>query len=122
MEALACRLPVVATNLSGVPELVRPGETGLLVPPADAQALATALTAVYADPTRSFALATAGYELVRQDFHLQKNVGLLADLLTHHVERPMTANQVIFRALEPPINSDLWPGSKFAPMARKDEQ
>ncbi len=122
MEALACRLPVVATNLSGVPELVRSGETGLLVPPADASALATALATVYATPAESFALATAGYELVRQDFHLQKNVSLLADLLTQHVERPLTASQVIFRALEPPINSDLWPGSKLAPVARKDEK
>lgn len=80
MEALACRLPVVATRISGVPELVRHGETGYLVPPEDAAALAAALTAVRGDPARAAELAAAGRELVREAFNLRSNVERLACL------------------------------------------
>lgn len=80
MEAMSCGLPVVATQLSGVPELVRPGETGTLVPPADARALAEALTQVQAAPAESLRLAEAGRELVLREFDLQANVTRLAEL------------------------------------------
>jgi glycosyltransferase involved in cell wall biosynthesis len=88
MEALACNLPVVATALSGVPELVRPGETGYLVPPADAPALAEALATVYAQPDAAARLATRGRDLVRQEFTLSTNVARLAALfaqVTQHI-------------------------------------
>ena len=49
IEAMAARLPVVATAVGGVPELVLDGETGLLTPPDDAQALAAALAALADD-------------------------------------------------------------------------
>lgn len=80
MEALACGLPVIATSLSGVPELVRPSETGYLVPPADAVALAEALTAVYHHPHHAQTLALAGRQLVLQEFELSHNVRQLAHL------------------------------------------
>lgn len=80
MEALACNLPVVATSLSGIPELVRHGETGLLVPPADAAALADALLAVYEDPRGAARMATAGRALVLREFDLRANVTQLAAL------------------------------------------
>lgn len=80
MEALACALPVVATSISGVPELVRPGDTGLLVPPADAQALADALARVYADPPGAARMGRAGRALVLDRFNLHTNVRDLAAL------------------------------------------
>ena len=43
MEAMACGLPAVSTRLVGIPDLIRDGDTGLLVDPNDAQALADAL-------------------------------------------------------------------------------
>lgn len=44
LEAMAAGLPVVASSVGSVPEVVRDGETGILIPPADSQALATAVT------------------------------------------------------------------------------
>jgi colanic acid/amylovoran biosynthesis glycosyltransferase len=80
----------VATNLSGVPELVRDGQTGVLVPPADAEALAQALQNVYESPEAAFATAAAGRKLVLQAFRLEDNVAELASLFKRHIgkERP----------------------------------
>jgi glycosyltransferase involved in cell wall biosynthesis len=85
MEAMSCGLPVVATQLSGVPELVRPGETGALVPPADAHALADALAHVYAAPAEAARLAEAGRALVLREFDLRANVTQLAGLFEQHL-------------------------------------
>lgn len=80
MEAFASGLPVVATSLSGIPELVRPGETGYLVPPEDSVALANRLADVYSNPTRAHQLAQAGHALVQKEFELSSNVQRLATL------------------------------------------
>ena len=80
MEALACCLPVIATDLSGIPELIRPGETGTLVPPEDPLALVNALTTVHENPEDAIRMAAAGRDLVLKDFDLNKNGKLLAEL------------------------------------------
>ena len=80
MEAMASGLPVVATSISGIPELVRPEQTGYLVPPADPTALADQLAKVYTDPIHANQLAQAGSALVRQEFELSSNVERLATL------------------------------------------
>ena len=59
IEAMAARLPVVATAVGGVPELVVDGVTGLLTPPGDAAALAAALAALADDPERRRRLGEA---------------------------------------------------------------
>lgn len=59
-EAMAAGLPVVASRVEGLPEVVDDGETGLLVDPADADGLATALTLLLSDPARSEQLGRAG--------------------------------------------------------------
>lgn len=83
MEALACALPVVATSISGIPELVRPGKTGYLVPPADAAALAETLAEVYARPDDAMQLGKAGRDLVLKEFELKENVTLLTQLFAN---------------------------------------
>jgi len=73
-EALACERPVVATAVAGMPELVRAGETGLLVPPRDAAALSTAILALLDDPTTALAMARAGRKRVEAHFSLRAKV------------------------------------------------
>jgi glycosyltransferase involved in cell wall biosynthesis len=53
LEAMACAKPVVATDAGGFAEIVIPGETGLLVPPNDSDALARAIQTVLANPTQA---------------------------------------------------------------------
>jgi glycosyltransferase involved in cell wall biosynthesis len=68
LEAMAVALPVVATRVGGVPELVEDGVTGCLVEPGDAQGLANALAALIVDPERRAALGRAGVQRVAQRF------------------------------------------------------
>jgi len=70
-EALACERPVVATAVEGMPELVRDGETGRLVPPRDPAALAEAIVATLADPTTAQTRARAGRKRVEAHFSLR---------------------------------------------------
>jgi glycosyltransferase involved in cell wall biosynthesis len=61
VEAMAFKLPVVATSIGGFPGMVKDGETGLLVPPADPTALAGALSELLANPERARAMGQAGH-------------------------------------------------------------
>ncbi len=60
VEAMAFSLPVVATRIEAIPEIVSDGETGILVPPRDPAALARALSALLDDPVRARLLGAAG--------------------------------------------------------------
>jgi colanic acid/amylovoran biosynthesis glycosyltransferase len=73
IEALAYQRPAITTAISGIPELIRDRDTGLLVPPGDAAALATALTRVHADPHEALAMAKRGRAHVEAEFDLEKN-------------------------------------------------
>lgn len=64
LEAMAAARPVVATAAGGPLELIEPGRSGLLVPPADPQALAGAIAALFTDPDRARTLALAGRQRV----------------------------------------------------------
>src|SRR5213076_2815740 len=63
-QALAVGTPVVATTVGGSPELLRDGETGRLVPPDDAHALAGAVLEILRDPARARTMARAGQATV----------------------------------------------------------
>ncbi len=64
IEAMAHGRPVVATTVGGIPELVVDGETGLLVPPGDPQALRSALERLLADPALRRRMGQAGRERI----------------------------------------------------------
>ena len=68
LEAFAAGVPVVGTAVGGVPELVRDGENGWLVPSADAAGLAAALSAALADPGERARRGAAGQALVRERY------------------------------------------------------
>ncbi len=68
LDAMASRLPVVATKVGGIPEVVINGETGLLVPPRNPSALARAILRLYSDETLASRLGQKGYELVHRKF------------------------------------------------------
>ncbi|MFP4422490.1 MAG: glycosyltransferase family 4 protein [Desulfococcaceae bacterium] len=65
-EAMACGVPVVSTTGGALPEVV--GDAGLLVPPADPDALAAAIAALLDDPGRAARLGRAGFERVHRQF------------------------------------------------------
>lgn len=66
LDAMAAGLPVVATEVGGVPEVVRHGETGLLVPPRDPEALAGAMSRLAGDPALRDSMGRAGRALARE--------------------------------------------------------
>jgi glycosyltransferase involved in cell wall biosynthesis len=74
MEAFAAGLPVVASQISGIPELVVADKTGYLVPPANAESLANTLESVYCNPVEASLFARAGREKVFREFELGSNV------------------------------------------------
>ena len=85
IEALAAGLPVVASRVGGIPELIEDQETGLLVPPQDPLALAAALCRLIDDPRKARALGQTGQSRVRARFDMvvmaQANETLYYDLL-----------------------------------------
>jgi glycosyltransferase involved in cell wall biosynthesis len=80
VEASSQGMACVATAISGVPELISDGETGLLVPPEDPAALAAALARLIREPELRFKLGAAAETRVRSEFDFEKSVGFLAGL------------------------------------------
>ena len=68
LEAMACGTAVVGSDVGGIPEVVTDGETGLLVPPDDPGALASALNSLLADPGRAKAMGRRGRERAIAEF------------------------------------------------------
>ena len=74
LEAMARRVPVVASAVGGIPEVVTDGVSGLLVPPSDPPALARALVRLARSATLRRRLGDAGYEVVRDRFSIEAQV------------------------------------------------
>jgi glycosyltransferase involved in cell wall biosynthesis len=72
MEAMACGLPAVSTRLVGIPDLIRDGETGLLVEPNDPEALADALMRLEAEAGLADRLSEAGHRHLVDIFDLDR--------------------------------------------------
>jgi alpha-maltose-1-phosphate synthase len=71
LEAMACGTAVVASRVGGIPEVVADGETGLLVPPDDPSALASALNSLLGNPGRASAMGRAGRTRAVTEFSWQ---------------------------------------------------
>jgi len=81
MEAMTTALPIVSTNIGGIPEMVIENETGFLLEPADASALADAIEKVIDDRLLAQRLGHAGYQRAHEFFSIEKNVRELSALV-----------------------------------------
>jgi glycosyltransferase involved in cell wall biosynthesis len=81
LEAMACGVPTVATAISGIPEVIEDGRTGVLVPSGDRDALADALQLLLAVPERAQQLGDAGRRVVHSEFELADCTAPVVELL-----------------------------------------
>ncbi|MEO0851600.1 MAG: glycosyltransferase family 4 protein, partial [Pseudomonadota bacterium] len=81
MEALVAGLPVIATRVAGVQELVEDGVSGFVVPPGDVEALTQAIKAYAAMPDQGRAMAARGRETVLAEFDISAEAARLARLI-----------------------------------------
>lgn len=80
MEALMHRLPVVSTDVCGIPEVIQDGVTGLLVPEKNTVALANAIIKMVGDRKSALEMAERGRSLVLREFDQERNAGKILDL------------------------------------------
>jgi colanic acid/amylovoran biosynthesis glycosyltransferase len=80
LEAMSMEIPCVSTWITGVPELIRDGMDGILVPPADASALASGLAKLIDDPELRRRIGIAGRARILDKFQLEKNAHHLASI------------------------------------------
>lgn len=80
MEALSNHMPVIATDVCGISEIIHPGETGILLPQRDADAIAEAIRWSAGHREEIMAMARRGHALVEEVFDARRNIRMLYDL------------------------------------------
>jgi colanic acid/amylovoran biosynthesis glycosyltransferase len=80
LEAMALGTPCISTNVTGIPEVIRHRETGLMVSQHDPIALADAIMELLQDPELRLQLATQARKIVEQDFDIHRNAAQLRTL------------------------------------------
>lgn len=88
LEAMAMEVPVVASRVGGVPEIVDDGETGLLVPAQDADALETALRRLLDEPGLRRDMGGRGRERIRGEFEYETNILQYAEMIADAAGSP----------------------------------
>ena len=87
IEAMAAGLPVIASEVGGLVDLIDHGRTGLLVPPGDADAFAAALHSLIADAARASALGRAARADVQQRYSFERMVASFEHLYLSGLRR-----------------------------------
>jgi glycosyltransferase involved in cell wall biosynthesis len=87
LEAMASRMPVIATDVGGISEVVLDGRTGILVHPGDAEALAAAMVRLASDPERRRAMGEAGRRRVELEFSSEASVTAVFELYGRLLDR-----------------------------------
>ncbi|MBI2806387.1 MAG: glycosyltransferase [Planctomycetes bacterium] len=98
LEAMACGLPVVATNVGGTPEAVADGATGVLVAPRNPESLALALLRLYRDPVAARRMGEAGRLRVQEHFDVRKMVARYERLYDGSTVQAARGHAVAIRA------------------------
>jgi L-malate glycosyltransferase len=80
VEAMACGVPVVVTNVGGLPEVVMEGETGFIVPKEDPKRLAAAITRLIVDKKERLKMGHKGVEHVRKEYDWYENASRMEKL------------------------------------------
>ncbi len=88
LEAMACATAVVGSRTGGIPEVVADGETGLLVPPGDPEALAAALNVLLSDPALARGMGQAGRKRAVAEFGWPAIAAQTADLYAEFANKP----------------------------------
>jgi len=88
LEALHCGAPVVASAVSGIPEVIRDGDTGWLTAPGDPEALARTVAAALTDPAEARRRAARGRDFVQREFDSRRNYGRLKALFEAAAQSP----------------------------------
>ena len=89
-EAGAAELPLIATNVAGIGEIVKDGETGFLIPTGDISALTNALRTLIANPALRFTQGRQAATLVQQEFDAERNTERLLALLKQYAVTKVT--------------------------------
>jgi glycosyltransferase involved in cell wall biosynthesis len=107
LEAMARGLPVVATRVGGNPEVVKDGETGLLVPPGSPEELAAAMRQLYVNPERGRRMGLAGRQRVEQHFDVRRMVATYESIYRQLVNPKMLRSRNGIGAFERTENGRL---------------
>ncbi|HET7080131.1 MAG TPA: glycosyltransferase [Chloroflexia bacterium] len=100
LEAMAAGLPLVATRVGGIPEVVEDGATGFLVPPGDVAAMHCVLERLTGDPALAARLGAAGQAHVQAHFTVQQMVRQVERLYDQLAQRKIRAQRGRLRASE----------------------
>jgi glycosyltransferase involved in cell wall biosynthesis len=84
---MACGTPVVGFNVGGIPDMVRPGITGLLAPVGDVVRLRAAIVELLRCPAKRAAMATACRRIVMEEYTLAKQVQRYVELYNAALQR-----------------------------------
>jgi ABC-type multidrug transport system fused ATPase/permease subunit len=108
MEAMSCGLPVVTTDVSGIPELIRNGLNGLLVRPDDPAAIAGALQTLFRDPLCVESLGTEAVKTIKEDFDGERTTKELASLFSKTKPGKERHRRSVLSRLLRAFGPDLW--------------
>ncbi|MBC7925759.1 MAG: glycosyltransferase family 4 protein [Bryobacteraceae bacterium] len=87
MEAMAMGIPCCSTFVAGIPELIRNGIDGILVPPADTKALASALGLLLGDPNLRDRMGASARSRIAAEYNLEVNIPRLAAIFRNNLTR-----------------------------------